>query len=96
MPDYRVTLTMGAVRAGVSPASILPAAKAAAGEVTMVEAADIAIVAGTARITVRFDADDEEIARQIAEHVARVTAQSAEITAFRVTERRKGRWFAVN
>jgi len=92
MPDYRVTMTMGAVRAGVAPDSVLPTASAAAGEFTMVEAADIAVVAGKARITIRFEADDAELAAQIAAHVVGVTHGSVDVVDVRVTERVGGRW----
>ena len=95
MPDYRVTMTMGAVRAGVAPHTILPTAAAAAGEFTMVEASDIAVVSGAARITIRFEADGEEIASQIAAHVVGVTHGSVEVVDFRVTERVGGRWRTV-
>jgi hypothetical protein len=95
VPDYRVTMTIGAIAAGVAPSAVLPAAEAAASELTMVEAADLAIVRGAARITVRFEAEDAELAVQIADHVASVTAGSAQVLEYRVTERVKGRWFAV-
>jgi hypothetical protein len=95
MPDFRVTLVVGALRPGTSPAAVLPAAKAAASELTMVEASDVAVVAGEARITVRFESDDGELATQIARHVVGVTGGLAEITRFAVTERVGGRWFAV-
>jgi hypothetical protein len=95
MPDYRVTMNIGALREGIAPASVLPAAAAAAAELTMVEASDLAIVAGAPRITVRYEAEDVELARQIGEHVAASTGQSAQVLSYRVTERVKGRWFAV-
>lgn len=96
MPDFRVTMTMGAVRPGVAPSAILPVAAAAASEFTMVEASDIAIVAGAARITIRFEADDVELADQIAAHVVAVTHGSADVVDFTVTERVGGRWRTVH
>jgi hypothetical protein len=95
VPDYRVTMTMGALRAGVSPAAVLPAAKAAAAELTMVEAADLTVVAGSARIVIRFESDDAELANQIAEHVVATTRGSVDVPVFTVTERGRGRWFSV-
>jgi hypothetical protein len=95
MPDYRVTMTIGALRAGVTPDAVLPAAAAGAAELAMVEASDLAIVAGVPRITVRFESDDAELARQIGDHVAAVTDGSAQVLSFRVTERVRGRWFPV-
>ena len=95
MPDYRVTMIIGAVRPGVSPAAILPTAKSAAAELTMVEAADLAVVSGEARVTIRFESDDAELANQIAEHVVATTRQSVDVPVFTVTERGRGRWFSV-
>ena len=95
MPDYRVTMTIGALRAGVAPAAVLPAAKAAAAELTMVEAADLTVVAGVARIVIRFESDDAELANQIADYVVTVTRDSVEVPLFAVTERSRGRWFSV-
>jgi len=95
MPDFRVTMTVGALRAGVSPATVLPTAKAAAAEVTMVEAADLAVVAGAAKITVRFESDDAELANQIAQHVVASTRGSVDVPEFAVTQRVGGRWSRV-
>jgi hypothetical protein len=95
VPDYRVTLSIGALRPGVAPDTVLPTASAAASELTMVEASDLAIVAGEARIRVRFEAEDGELATQIADHVAAVTQTVAEVARYSVTERVKGRWFSV-
>jgi hypothetical protein len=74
---------------------VLPAAKAAAGELTMVEAADLTVVSGSARIVIRFESDDAELANQIAEHVVATTRQSVDVPVFTVTERGRGRWFSV-
>jgi hypothetical protein len=94
MPDFRVTMVVGALRPGVTPDRVLPAATAAAGELTMVEASDLAVVAGEARVTIRFESDDGELATQIAEHVVVVTAGLADVTRFAVTRRVRGRWSA--
>lgn len=88
-------MTVGAMRPGVSPAAVLPAAAAAAAEFTVVEASDVAIVAGAARLTVRFMADDPELALQIGDHVTSVTTTLAQVTTWAVTERVQGRWVGV-
>ena len=92
MPSYRVVLTIGALRPGVAPQRILPIAADAARELTIVEANDLAVVAGEARITVRFEAEDAELALQIGEHVVAVTGSSAEVLRAIVTERVGGAW----
>jgi hypothetical protein len=95
MPSYRVSLTIGMLRPGVSPASVLPAAAAAAKQLTTVEASDVAVVSGAARITVRFLAEDDELARQIADHVAADTSTRAEVTARVLTTGVGNRWYRV-
>lgn len=88
-------MTIGALRAGVAPDSVLPAAAHAAGELTTVEASDLTVVSGSARIIVRFTADDPEAALRIGRHVLAATQTVAEPLASMVTERVKGRWFPV-
>jgi hypothetical protein len=95
MPDFRVTMIIGALKPGVAPTAMLPAAKAAAAELTMVEASDLAIVSGEARITIRFESDDDELAAQIAEHVVSVTSGLAEVIGYRAARRVGPRWVAV-
>jgi len=92
VPSYRVVLTIGALRPSVAPQRILPIAADAARELTIVEASDLAVVAGEARITVRFEAEDAELALQIGEHVVAVTGGSAEVLRAIVTERVGGAW----
>ena len=95
MPSYRVVLTIGALRPGVGPQAVAPAAADAAAQLTVVEATDIAVVAGTARVTVRYVADDEEIAVQVAEHTAAATNVTAAVQNWIVTERVGGSWVRV-
>ena len=94
MPSYRVTMTVGMLKAGVPPDRVLPAAADAAAELTTVEAAELGIVAGAPRITIRFTADDAELAAQLGRHIAAATARAAEVLVWKVTERVKGRWYA--
>jgi hypothetical protein len=95
MPSFRVTMTIGALRPGIAPDAVLPHAAAAATELTTVEASDVAVVSGQARVTVRFTADDRELAVQIADHVVAATDAVAQPVAHAVTERVKGRWLRV-
>lgn len=88
-------MTVGMLKTGVAPDRVLPTAADAAREFTTVEAADLGIVAGAPRITIRFTADDAELATQLAEHVAAATGEVAEVLVWRVTERVKGRWMLV-
>ncbi|MGV8885136.1 MAG: hypothetical protein ACOH1T_06050 [Microbacteriaceae bacterium] len=97
MPSYRVTLVIGVLAPGVSPAAVLPAARDAAADLTTVEAFDIHVVAGhqhtrQARLVVRFAADEYEVADQIAQHVATVVTQLAEVTSWKLTQRMGSRW----
>ncbi|WP_210481566.1 hypothetical protein [Naasia sp. SYSU D00948] len=95
MPSYRVTLTVGALRPGVPPESVLPAAADAVKELTTLEASSVAVVRGEPRLVVRFTAEDDEIARQIAAHAASVAGQLAEVLDARVTRRSRNRWLRV-
>ncbi|MCU1407850.1 MAG: hypothetical protein JWQ43_4153 [Glaciihabitans sp.] len=92
MPSYRVTITAGAVRPGFAAASALPTAKAATAELTVVEAADLGIVAGSARIVVRFEAEDAELAGQIAAHTTEKTNTVVEVLGWQLTQRVRNRW----
>jgi hypothetical protein len=92
MPSYRVTLAVGALAPGVSPDRVLPTAKSAAAELATVEAADVQVVSGQARVVIRFAEDDTELAQQIGSHVAWATGRVAEVTSWRITERVGGRW----
>ncbi len=85
-------MTVGALAAGVTPDSVLPAARAAALELVVVEAADLQVVGGEARIVVRFTADDDDIAAQVGLHVASVTETLAAVDSWRLTVRQKARW----
>lgn len=83
-------MAVGALRGAAE--AVLPAARAAAAEVAVLEAADLQVVRGEARIVVRFTADDRELAEQVARHVASGTALAAEVDGWRLTEASGGRW----
>ncbi|TFC50018.1 MULTISPECIES: hypothetical protein [unclassified Cryobacterium] len=95
MPSYRVIMSIGARQPGVRPEAVLPAAAGAAAELTTVEASDLAVVAGSARATVRFTADDGTAALAIGDHVVAKTRRVAAPVSWLVTERVKGRWLPV-
>ncbi|TFD05565.1 MULTISPECIES: hypothetical protein [unclassified Cryobacterium] len=95
MPSYRVTMSIESLHPGTAPASVVPRAAAAAAEFTTVEASDLTIVAGAARVIVRFTADDAASALQIGAHVVADLRVVAELRAFMVTERVKGTWVPV-
>ncbi|MCX7522557.1 hypothetical protein OSC27_09755 [Microbacterium sp. STN6] len=90
-----MTITIGALRPGVSPQQVLPAATDAAAELTTAEASNVAVVRGEARLTVRFAADDDELAAQIAQHVVETTATLAEPAAWQITRRSQNRWLTL-
>lgn len=95
MPSYRITITIGSLRAGVQPPSVLPMAVRAASELTTVEASDIAVVSGMPRITVRFTADDAQFAKQVAGAVISAVSILAEPVVSTITERVKSRWYVI-
>lgn len=84
-------MTIGALGPGTIPQSVLPAAARAVSELTTVEASDLAVVSKSARVTVRFTAEDET-ARRIAEHAVERTGAIAQVVTWRMTRRDGGRW----
>lgn len=92
MPSYRVVMALGTMHPGAHPADVLPRAADAAREHTAVEAADIGIVRGVARVTVRFEAPDDLTAARIGRVVAERTELLVEVEVARVTRRWGSRW----
>lgn len=95
MPSYRVSIVVGLLRPGVRPETVLPTAVAAGRDLTTVEASDVSVVAGAARITVRFMADDNLAAKRVADHVCATTGALADLGDVHVTRRYGGRWYPV-
>ena len=95
MPDFRVTLSIGALAPGADPEALLPAAAAAAAELTMVESSGLTVVRGEPRATVRFEAEDDELAEQIATHVVGAVVGIADVVDARLTRRTGARWSRV-
>lgn len=93
MPSYRVRLAIGLLHPGADPAEVLPTAVAAARERTAVEAGEIDVVRGVARVTVRFEAPDDLSAAGIARAVVGATEVLAEVEVSRVTRRFGARWY---
>lgn len=92
MPSFRAVLTVGGLRPGAEPRAVLPAASAAAAELTLVEAAEVGVAAGRPRLTVRFLADSPRHAAEVGEHIAAGVAELAAVPAWHLTQRVGGRW----
>lgn len=92
MPSYRVIMAIGRLAPGVRPDELLPLAAAAAADLTTLEASSVNLVSGQARLTVRFSADEDDLARQIAHQVAGATSASAEVTDWWITRGPGSRW----
>ncbi len=95
MPSFRVTMSIGALAAGTAPPTVVPAAAAAVAELATVEAQDLAVVSGGARVTVRFTGEDDEHALRIGRHAVERLRERAEVVSWRVTRRVGGRWYPV-
>lgn len=93
MPSFRVTMTIGRLLPSVAPDRVLPAAAAETALHTVVEASTVAVVSGSARITVRFTAQELPDARSIAEKTVAATRELAEVHSWMLTEGVKGRWY---
>lgn len=96
VPSYRVTLGVGLLHPGVDPAALLPAAADAARAVTEVEAQDVAVVAGEARVVVRYLAGDDEGAARIGRRVTHRARELAEVRRATVARRSGPRWIPVD
>lgn len=95
MPSFRAALGIGALLPGTDPAAVLPAGAQAARELTTVESYDLAIVHGQPRITVRFTAEDDDEAVQVARRVVRGVSSLAEVRQLELTRRWGPRWHPV-
>ncbi|NKY39376.1 hypothetical protein [Cellulomonas septica] len=95
MPSYRVRAAVGMLRPGVAAPDVLPEAVAVARARTAVEAHDVEVVRGEARVTVRYEADDDQAARQIGWAVLARLDELAEISGRSLTRRFGARWYRV-
>lgn len=95
MTSYRVTLVVGLLHPGVDPAAVLPAAAGAAQAVTKVEARDLAVVAGEARVVVRYLAADDAAAQRIGDRVLAGVRELGDVPSATVTRRDGPRWSAL-
>lgn len=95
MTSYRVTLAVGLLHPGTDPAAVLPAAADAARAVTKVEAQDVAVVAGEARVVVRYLATDDDAAARIGRRVRDRVRSLAEVPRATVSRRSGPRWLPV-
>jgi hypothetical protein len=93
--SYRISLTVGDLAPGVEPHAVLPAAAAAARERVTVEAQDLAVVHGRARITVRCVCDTDADAVDVARRVRAVTAGLAHVSGLTLSRRYGARWHPV-
>lgn len=92
MPSYRVTLAVGVLHPGTDPAAVLPAAAAAARQLAKVEAQDVAVVAGEARVVVRFLALGDPGAERVGRRVLDRVRELAEVGRATVARRDGPRW----
>ena len=92
MPSYRVVLTVGRVHPGGNAQQVLPAAAEAVGELTTVEAKSVGVKQGRAEAVVRFEASDDEIAKQIAPAAAQAAWTHAEVLSVALRRQAGTRW----
>jgi hypothetical protein len=94
MASYRITLDIAELRPGGDPAAVLPTARDACRAVAQLEAADVAVVSGQARLVIRFAADDDETAGRVGATVAAAADRVARVARRALTRRIGGRWVA--
>jgi hypothetical protein len=88
-------MTIGALAAGTPPETVVPRAADAVRTLATVEASDLAVVSGSARVTVRFTGEDDDGARRVAAHAVAELASAAEVVTSRITRRDGPRWSPV-
>lgn len=96
MPSFRVTVVIGALQPGVAPESVLPYAAEATAAHAVVEASDLTVVAGSARIVIRFTAEDAGLAWRVGRAVVDDLVVVAEPVSWAVTMSEGGRWYPVH
>ena len=93
MASYRIALGVGRLAVGVDPETILPTAADAARARVNVEASEVSVVRGEARVTVRYVADDDGQAVDVARRVRAVLSSCADVTSAALTRRYGARWY---
>lgn len=93
VPSYRVTAHVGLLRPGTDAPAVLPAAVEAARALATVEAHDVGVVRGRARVTVRFEAPGDGEARRVGWAVLERLDELAEISDGRLVRRYGNRWY---
>ncbi|MBT0993112.1 hypothetical protein KIN34_02235 [Cellulomonas sp. DKR-3] len=95
MPSYRARAFVGLLRPGASAPALLPDAVDLARTLVTVEASDLEVVRGRARVTIRYQADDDASARRAGWAVLHHLDERAEIEGRTVTRRYGNRWYAL-
>ena len=95
MPSYRVMLSVGSLRPGVRPDTLLPSAAASAAEHATVEANDIMMLRGEPQLVVRFTGTDDDFALGVGSAVESTIDRLAEVRGALVTRRDGGAWTLV-
>ena len=95
MTSYRITLAVGRLAPGIAPETVLPAAADAARARVTVEAYDIAVVRGEARLTVRYTAESNGQAVDVARRVRAVVSGLVDVTSAGLSRRYGARWHVV-
>jgi hypothetical protein len=99
VPSYRLELEIGDLRPGKTPDQVMEAAQSSLGH--HVDSTDIALVAGTPRIRLRFtvpasSAVEENTAARLAAHDAREAVEHVASTGrSHLLRRRRGAWLAL-
>ncbi len=96
MPSYRVTLTIGDLRVGVHPDRVVAIIGGPASALTVLEGTNLNVVAGQARITIRFTADDDDHAAFVAREVIQAATAIADVRTAFVTRRAENTWSDVD
>ncbi|HEX2858059.1 MAG TPA: hypothetical protein VHO26_11390 [Propionibacteriaceae bacterium] len=99
MPSYRLELEIGRLRPGTAPPEVMDAAVGSCGH--HVDATEVVVISGTARIRIRFSVpassgtEEDAEARAAVVEMRRAVDRVADTGRQRLLRRRQGRWLPV-
>lgn len=95
MPSYRLIVSVGNLKLGTQPESVLSSAATDLGRHVNVEAFDVRISRGVPQLVLRFTAPDKSVALDAALRSIPLFEQRTEIRKTQVLQRVHGRWESI-
>jgi hypothetical protein len=92
VPYYRITISLVALRASAEPAAVLSVTAAEVARIVTLEANDIQVARGEARLTVRSMGDDDAAAERVAGAIRARTDELMDLPRASIARRDGGAW----